>query len=74
MIRCKDCRHWAKIEASDYHGDVESEIRGFCDSPKFIQGYGRRHIDDDGVAVGEDEGWAFRTGPEFGCIHAEQKS
>jgi len=65
MITCGQCRFWK-----------QQEKLGSCECPKFRQGYGHEQSEfaDDEVWVENDEGWAFKTGPEFGCVHGEQKN
>ncbi len=44
-----------------------------CDCPKMVYGYGYGEVDQDGLAVEDDEGWGMVPGPDFGCIHHEEK-
>lgn len=47
-----------------------------CLQPSWIAGYDVRQeeLPPDGVHVENDEGWAFRVGPDFGCIHFEKRA
>ena len=62
MIICKECKFWKKHEDSKL---------GDCSCDKFKTGYGSSEINipDDCVLVENDEGWAFYTGKDFGCVH-----
>ncbi len=62
LVLCGDCRFW-KGEGTGRLGECESE--------KFKRGYNTLFdaVPIDGVLVENDEGWAFYTGREFGCIH-----
>lgn len=63
MGKCKDCRHY---QPECYGPD--------CECPKMIYGYGNSHtLQSDEVAIETDEGWGIIIGPEFGCIHFEEK-
>lgn len=64
MITCDKCNFWEQ--------EKEKNL-GVCDCDKFKQGYyyNFEDIADDEIWVENDEGWAFYTGPKFGCIHAE---
>lgn len=61
---CATCCLWVR---------AQNERFGDCLSPKFFQGYlGKAQLltlSLDSVVVENDEGWAFQTGPEFGCVH-----
>lgn len=63
MNTCDTCKHWTPCE-----------LLGDCSSPKFIRGYSTKlsDVQPDGVAVEDDEGWAFQTGPKFGCVHWQE--
>jgi hypothetical protein len=58
MTRCKDCVFY---------------FSRTCSSPKWTKGYHEHWPPEDGVLVEDDEGWAFKVGPLFGCIHGEPK-
>ena len=62
--RCKDCKH---VESGDREGDLT------CGHPKFVFGYGEELVSPDGLVIEHDEGWGWIVGPEFGCVHFEQK-
>ena len=66
MIHCDECKYWDDEEFF--------KIRS-CSSEKWLKGYdvGEDEIEDDEVIVENDAGWAFETGPKFGCIHGEKK-
>lgn len=63
MNTCDTCAFWTRDDTGAGAGD--------CSSPKWHRGYnhGPTDILPDGVWVEDDEGWAFMTGPKFGCIH-----
>ncbi len=78
MINCKDCKFWdidSHIDKKGYEDSRGERRLGDCGCPKFITGYNyeSKDIPEDGVWVENDEGWAFLTGPLFGCIHGEIK-
>jgi hypothetical protein len=56
--RCKGCR---------YSEPANDGLR--CVNDKFVFGYDVKSPPSDGVVVEEYEGWGFRVGPDFGCIH-----
>ena len=69
MSTCKSCKWWRR-------GDFGvSEVIGSCDSPKFVVNGRMDGVDfRDGLSVCDMEGLAcFETGPDFGCIHHEEK-
>ena len=71
MNHCKDCKWWRKEEW--YHSGTG--ILKTCEHPKVKKGYGW-NVDDvprDGALIENDEGWAWLTGPEFGCVNFEVK-
>lgn len=68
MNTCDTCVHWkqrAKQRGSAW------DLLGDCDSQAWLRGYHitADEIKPDSVHVEDDEGWAFQTGPKFGCIH-----
>jgi len=67
-MKCKECKYWE--EGYGYEGILKT-----CNQPKAKKGY-RWNADDmpdDGLWLENDEGWAWFTGPEFGCINFESK-
>lgn len=66
-MNCKNCAHY----------DVSDPNRPTCHHPKFKFGYygieSVNDIDADGLAIEDDEGWGWIVGPEFGCVHFEQR-
>lgn len=62
-MKCKTCK-WYDTETPSHHT---------CVCPKMIYGYGARIIAPDELHVEDDEGWGMIPGPEFGCIHHEEK-
>lgn len=67
MVRCKDCKWWAQVnEHSDrpaYRYCLHEKNDDFADPP-----------DGFGTADGEPfNGSSFASGPDFGCVHGEQK-
>jgi len=69
MNTCKTCKFWTD---NPWGHPVP---RGSCLSPKFLYGYNIAldKIAPDEVLVENDEGWGFVTGPDFGCVHHEEK-
>ena len=71
MGHCKDCKWW-KQNAHITGGD--------CNQPDVRLGYDYRDepapnwLRPNSVMVENDEGWAWHTGPEFGCVNFEAKS
>jgi hypothetical protein len=66
---CKTCKWWDK-------DNKEGIVRlGQCEQPKAKIGYrySEADIEDDGVWVENDEGWAWFMGPDFGCVNHEMK-
>lgn len=66
MVHCYECKYWDQEES----GKLKS-----CDNKKWRTGYSLTDEDvaEDEILVESDEGWAFYTGPKFGCIHGEEK-
>ena len=68
---CKNCQYWNKL------ADVE---RGNCSCPKFRYGYSfvggpkDKPLELDDIQVENDEGWGMISGPEFGCIHYDERA
>lgn len=59
MNKCKDCKWWDFTSDSKYR---------FCDHPKITGAYNGDELD---WVSNVDEG--ILTGPEFGCVHWEEK-
>ena len=68
MNTCKSCKWWV------VNNEHEDELRT-CEQPKAIIGYRWNPADmpTDGVWIENDEGWAWFTGPDFGCVNWEKK-
>jgi hypothetical protein len=64
--RCKNCTHWRKEDTS---------INGKCASPKFRYEFTRGDAQPaiDGLLAEFDEEWGTISGPEFGCIHYDER-
>jgi len=63
---CKNCSHWRGEPAT---------ISGRCVCPKFRYEFTKgADPEADGVVVEFDEEWGMLTGPEFGCIHYEERA
>jgi hypothetical protein len=46
-----------------------------CGCPKMLYGYDNKQIaDSDGLSIENDEGWGMIPGPEFGCVHFEERT
>lgn len=76
---CRTCAFWT-LELKPYSDGVgmrKARSAGFgaCASEKFVHGYGIEfeNLALDSVPVEDDEGWAFVTGPLFGCVHWKAK-
>ena len=65
-MKCNDCKFWRKHQGDEL---------GDCSCEKFKAGYQyyEKDILADECWVENDEGWAFYTGKEFGCIHFVHK-
>ena len=66
---CKTCKHWRKYREAP-RGAMQATFGwGACENPRFTDN-----------ATGSDlirRDWgnrAFATGPDFGCIHHEEKA
>jgi hypothetical protein len=70
MNTCDTCKHW-KPGAGQRRYGLSGPALGDCGSPKWLEGYSvpPEDFEPDSVLVEDDEGWAFMTGPKFGCIH-----
>jgi hypothetical protein len=69
---CKNCRHSTPdVEYTSW------QRSGYlvCLQPKWIKGYhvNKDQLPSDGVHVEDDEDWAFRVGPDFGCVHFDRR-
>jgi hypothetical protein len=66
--RCETCRWWNEGE--------KKSLRKICSCPKMCYGYGwgKEDLEPDDVHIEDDEGWGMDPGPEFGCIHHEERS
>jgi len=64
---CKNCGHWRKESDS---------INGKCACPKFRYEFtrGDAQPEIDGLLAEFDEEWGTISGPEFGCIHYEERA
>jgi hypothetical protein len=66
-MKCKDCKFYWKIDLK--HGD--------CSCEKLIKSYDisfqDSEITTDCMITEYDEGWGFRVGRDFGCIHFKDK-
>lgn len=66
MNTCKTCNFWRFTPKEDV--DQSKIRRCYCPSIRNAE-YGLETIPSDGLTYGYDEGAAFYTGPDFGCIH-----
>jgi hypothetical protein len=65
--KCKTCK-W-------YNATARICYERVCSCQKMVYGYG--YTDEpknDEVEIEDDEGWGMIPGPEFGCIHHEEKA
>ena len=58
--RCKGCH---------YSEPANDTVLLRCLNDKFLLGYDVREPPRDAVVVEDEQGWGFRVGPDFGCIH-----
>lgn len=58
--RCKGCR---------YSEPANDALLLLCLHDKFMLGYDVQRPPSDAVIVEDKEGWGFRVGPDFGCVH-----
>jgi hypothetical protein len=72
-VSCKSCQHWDNRRPDDTFSRQPADF-GNCASPKWHAGYDTGKAPLDGVAVEDDEGWGFFTGPDFECCHYEPRS
>ena len=70
-MTCKDCKYWSKRHVTD--------INGGCSNDKFVYNDGMVSLQmqefNDCLVYGDTEmynAW-FQTGPNFGCVHFEDK-
>lgn len=65
---CETCKWW---------GDEADRAKGLrlrsCNHPKALRGYMilEDNVPDDGWLSEDDEGWACKMGPKFGCVNHE---
>ena len=67
MNTCKTCQHWDEVRPL-WGRNIELAE---CLSGKFMEG--DHDYDTDCVIYTYEEGGSFLTGPDFGCIHYEEK-
>jgi hypothetical protein len=62
---CGSCRYWSPCAGDTSVGD--------CDSALLVKGYGDPPaiVPSNMAFVEADEGWAFLSGPDFGCVNWE---
>lgn len=67
-MKCKTCKH------SIPYNEIVGSFLG-CNHPKFHYSYSvdTKALDSDEVLVEIDEGWGMACGPDFGCVHYEEK-
>jgi len=71
--RCKTCKHWDRsppwlTDRSTGGCYPGREVGGFCRSPHIYEGECDA-FQPDALVYSYNEGGAFWTGPEFGCVH-----
>jgi len=69
MATCKTCAHWT--EEAPYDQPERFVIR-VCGSPTLDAGI--YDHDRDSLRYSYQEGGAFYTGPDFGCVHHLEKN
>lgn len=71
-MNCKNCKHFRRI----------SVFQGSCINNNFKTGYVPKftgydtddcydNVHPNQILIEDDEGWGFRVGEDFGCIHFE---
>ena len=87
MTLCKGCRWWQHPAFPDIghaphwdsrRGVYNTTVLGRCTAAQHYWEYSlplleNVMIETDTVIHQDDEGWGMLTGPEFGCVHWEQK-
>jgi hypothetical protein len=68
---CKTCKHWSPL--SESYRDPEVAAGGICRSSKLDEDQGQGH-GADMLVYRYSEGGQFWTGPEFGCVHHEDRA
>ena len=71
-MTCDKCKWWVK---QDENLRMDSEGFRTCEQPKAKIGY-KWNVADiplDGLWLENDEGWAWYTGPKFGCVNFVSK-
>lgn len=62
---CKNCRFW---------GQFSDGVRGNCDSNKWTAtAWNKEDSVSDGVEYPDEDDRGVTTGPDFGCIHFEER-
>lgn len=71
--RCKDCKWWSADDAASRSFACEPiGVMRICEHPK-LGDPSTVTNDADALRYEHDEGGMIETGPEFGCIHFEEK-
>ncbi len=73
-MKCAKCQSWNPFREEGFTRQPDGF--GSCMSEAWKRGYGWPNDEPapaSGILVEDDEGWAFYTGPEFGCVHFEPK-
>ena len=70
MNRCKDCVWWSKYDRS-WANNPGQEAGGYCNHGKIEES--PVVYRPDALCYSYNEGGAFWTGPEFGCVHWEKR-
>jgi hypothetical protein len=73
MSDCKTCKHWTPYSAKypDRAHREDKQAGGICGNDKLTENYG--HHGADMLVYSYNEGGEFWTGPDFSCVHHEQK-
>ena len=64
---CKDCKWWDGLPTDSYNDCSHDKIYHYC--PDYME----RLPDALMVYYLEDKGGSIQTGPDFGCVHWEEK-
>ena len=66
MGHCKDCALW------DLNDEL-SEGRRWCTSDKICERWDAADGADNLLVYSYNEGGSFSSGPEFGCVHFQER-
>lgn len=81
MNRCKTCKWWLRSYALNGFEGFYDDFHphgAFCNHAKWVEGdnFGKNKENayaDDSMTYPSHEGLWFWTGPDFGCVHHEER-